>query len=120
MTFLLAIALSAIPECHPDAQGHETNRGNQENDNAFADGPLSILGSRFCRAVTHGARLTEGRRGPKRQANSKNGGAKCHLTPNFMMRNASGKKIIINARQATSEHMVSHFMREISYFMCMK
>jgi hypothetical protein len=36
------------------------------------------------------------------------------------MRRASGKKIIINARHATKEHMVNHFMREISYFICMK
>ena len=36
------------------------------------------------------------------------------------MRRASGKKIIIKAGQATKEHMVNHFIREISYFMCMK
>ncbi len=36
------------------------------------------------------------------------------------MRRASGKKIIIKAKQATKEHIVNHFIREISYFMCMK
>jgi len=36
------------------------------------------------------------------------------------MRNASGKKTIIMARQNTSEHMVRYFMRDTSYFMCMK
>src|SRR5258707_320077 len=43
-----------------------------------------------------------------------------YFTPKEMMRRASGKKIIMSARQATREHIVSHFMRETSYFMCMK
>jgi hypothetical protein len=41
--------------------------------------------------------------------------AQFHLTPNVIMRCASGKKkIVIKMRQAMTEHMVNHFMREIS------
>jgi len=117
---LLEIPLSSVAERHPDAERHESNWRKQKYDHPFADGSLPILGSRLGCAVTHGAGLTEGRRDPQQKRNGENSDALLHLTPSEMMRRASGKKIIIKAKQATREHMVSHFIREISYFMCMK
>jgi len=120
LELLLQIPFLSVPKCRPDAECHETERRKQENHDPFADGSLPILGGRLGCAVTHGAGLTESRRDPQQKGKGKNSDAWLHLTPSEMMRRASGKKIIIKARQATREHMVSHFMREISYFMCMK
>ena len=47
----------------------------------------------------------------------------CRLLMPFEMAEQLTKTLadaLIKARQATREHMVNHFMREISYFMCMK
>ena len=117
---LLQIPFLCIPKSRPYTECHETEWRKQENHDPFADGSLPILGSRLGSAVTHGAGLTEGRRDPKQKRNGENSDALLHLTPSEMMRRASGKKIIIKAKQATREHIVSHFIREISYFICMK
>ena len=117
---LLQISFLSIPICRPNAESHETEWRKQENHNPFADGSLPILGSRLGCAVTHGAGLTEDRRDPQQKGKDENSDTYVHLTPSEMMRRASGKKIIIKARHATREHMVNHFIRETSYFMCMK
>src|SRR6266403_737772 len=114
------ILLFAVAECHPHAERHKSKRWNQEHYNSSADGSLPIFRSCLCRAVTHGAGLAEGRYGPQRQKSGENGGTKLHFTPSERMRTASGKNIIIRARQTTSAHIVSHFICEISYFICMK
>ena len=117
---LLQIPFLSVTKCGPHAECHKTERRKQKNYDPFADGSLSILGSRLSRAVAHGAALAKGRRGPQQEEGGEHADAYLHFTPSEMIRKASGKKIIIKARQATREHIVSHFIREISYFMCMK
>lgn len=61
---LLEVPSLTIAQCGPYAEGHETERRQQENHHPFADCPLPILGRRLCRAVAHGTCLAKGRRGP--------------------------------------------------------
>jgi hypothetical protein len=117
---LFQVPLLSVPKRGPYAEGHETEGRKQENHYTLADSPLPILGSGLSRAVTHGAALAKGRHGPQQKEGGKHADSYLHFTPSEMIRRASGKKIIIKARQATREHMVNHFIREISYFMCMK
>jgi len=56
---LLMIAFLAVAESHPYTQGHESQRGNEEDDDAFADGALAVFGGGFGGAVAHRAALAE-------------------------------------------------------------
>ncbi len=117
---LFLIALPAIAKRRADTHGHKSNRRQQEDDHGLADGVLSGLGGRRSRAIAHGATLRERGHSPQPQKSREYEGPPSHLTPREITRNASGKKTIIMARQKINEHMVNHFMVEISNFMCMK
>jgi hypothetical protein len=120
LLILLEIALFAVAEGQTKTERHESQGRDQENDYASADGSLACSGSRLGSAVAHGARLAEGRDGAYQKNCDENGKPKFHFGPSARMRKASGKKIIINAKHTTREAIVSHFIREISNFMCMK
>src|SRR5215467_9533829 len=117
---LLKVPSPAIAKCQPYAKGQTANGRNEQYKHCLVNCFLSFLCSGLCRSITHRAGLPEGTNSAEQKANNKNGGSKLHFTPSERMRNASGKKININERQATSAHIVSHIIREISYFMCMK
>src|SRR6266852_5681532 len=101
---LLQIPFLSIPKRRPHAQRHETERGKQKNNHAFADGSLPILGSRLSGAVTHGASLAEKRHSEQQKEHDKDGSTELQYTHSETMRRASGKKIIIIAKQATKTH----------------
>src|SRR6266487_1914513 len=119
--FLLEVALPSVTKCQSDAERHHSERRHQKYNHTFADSLLSVLGSCFGGAATHGTALAEGGRSPQQEHRGEKCGANSHFTPNDSIRKASGKKkIVIRIRQATTEHMVSHFIRDTSYFRCMK
>ena len=136
VAILFLIALPAIAKGQAHAECHDSEGRSHQNGDTSADRFLPVSGSCRSGAVAHGATLREGRRRPQAQKPDQRGQAapygtgfrarhrmwfrRSHLTPSEIMRNASGKNTIIMARQNTSEVMVSHFMRETSYFMCMK
>src|SRR6266446_1954415 len=118
---VLEIALFSIVERQTNAETHDSRRRHNQHKHAPADGFLPVLRSRRSRAEAHRAALAERGRGPGRKHQDENGGAKLHFTPSSIIRLASGKKkMVIRMRQATTEHMVSHFIRDTSYFKCMK
>src|SRR5262249_28754152 len=117
---LLKVPLFRVSKSDPDPKSKASNRRDEQQNHALVDGYLAFLRSGLCRSIAHGTRLAERRYGAEQNPHEENGGPKLHFTPNERIRNASGKKISINERQATSAHIVSHFIREISYFMCMK
>ena len=117
---LLEVTFLPVAESQCDAQGHETDRGDQKDDHAFADGALALSGGCLGGTVAHGTSLAEGRDRGQQKSSDDQWSAKSHFTPSERMRSASGKKIIIKAKHNTREAMVSHFMRETSNFMCMK
>ena len=117
---LLEIAFLSVSESQGYTEGHESERWNQKDHYALADGALSVFGSGFGGAVAHGAGLAEGRACRQENRGDEKGSAKFHFGPSERMRSASGKKIIIKAKHTISEAMVSHFMRETSNFICMK
>src|SRR5712691_3254300 len=113
----LLIPLLAVADCHAGSQSHEGHRREQQYQHAAADGVLTFFGCALGGAVAHGATLAEGGRCPERQKYRKGGQAQLHfITPRCRIRNASGKKTSIMARQNTSELMVTHFMGETSNF----
>ena len=117
---LLKVPSPAIPECQPHAKGQTANWRDEQYQHCLVNCFLSFPCRGLCRSVAHRAGLPERAGRTEQKANDENAGSKLHFTPSERMRNASGKKININVRQATSAHIVSHFIREISYFMCMK
>ena len=60
---VLQVPLLSVSKCCPYAECHETEWREQQNDYAFADGALPVLGRRLRCAVAHGASLAESRRG---------------------------------------------------------
>jgi len=117
---LFLIPLLAIADRHARSQSHESHWREQQYQHAAADGSLAVFGCSLGGAVAHGATLAEGGRRPEHQKYREGGEAQLHFTPRCKIRNASGKKTSIMAKQNTSELMVTHFMGEISNFMCMK
>jgi len=121
---MLEVASFSVAKSQGDAEGHEAERRDKKDDDAFGDGPLASRGGCFGGAVAHRAGLAKGWRGRHENSNAedggKQGGTKFHFGPSERMRKASGKKIIIRAKHTTREAMVSHFIRETSNFMCMK
>jgi uncharacterized heparinase superfamily protein len=76
---------------------------------------LAVVGKSRSRTVAHGAALAESGVRPQEEKGGEQQVAQFHLTPNVIMRCASGKKkIVIKMRQPMTEHIVNHFMREIS------
>jgi len=139
LAILLLVALPAIAKSQTQAKGHNSEGGSHQDNNASANRLLPVSGSCRSRAVAHGATLGERRRCPQAQKPENSDRPldrsrlcapfrksfeglhqRAHLPASEIIRNASGKKTIIMAKQKTSEHMVSHFMRDTSYFMCMK
>lgn len=129
---LFLVTLPAVAKSQSHAQGHDSKGGSHQDSDRSAKGLLPILRSGRGRTVAHRAALCERRDHPQAQNSNQQGNRtpyrmhasalhrRSHLTPNERMRKASGKNTIIMARQNTSAHMVSHFMRDTSYFMCMK
>src|SRR5882762_5334357 len=118
---ILEIAFFPVMKCQPDAEAHDSRRRDYEHKDAPADGSLAVLRRRRGRAEAHRAALAERRRDPHRKHQDENGGAKPHFTLKSIIRLASGKKkMVIKIRQRTTEVIVSHFMRDTSYFKCMK
>jgi hypothetical protein len=129
---LFLVTFPAIAKSQPDAHRHDCKRRRHQDFDGPAKSLLPVFRSGRSCAVAHRAALRERGGRPQAQKPNQHGSAtpcptrlwrlhrRSHLTPNEMMRNASGKKTIIMHRQNTSEHMVSHFMRDTSYFMCMK
>ena len=117
---MIEIALLSVTKSHPDAYGHKSDRRSKEHNHRTTDRHLPLLGGRGCRAVAHSAGLGESGHCPTAQERDRGCNPKFHCAPSCRIRSASGKKTIIIARQNTYEHMVSHFIREISNFMCMK
>jgi hypothetical protein len=128
---LFLIALPAVAKSQAYAKGHDSEGRSHQDCDTSAYGLLPVLGRCRRRAVAHCATLGKGRERPEAENNDQQGSRlhrathgmlfrNSHLTPNEIMRKASGKKTIIMARQKTKEVMVSHFMRDTSYFMCMK
>src|SRR6266852_1236108 len=122
---LFLIPLPAVADCHTCAQSHEGHGREQQYQHAAADGVLAFLAGALGVAVAHGATLAEGGYCPEHQKYREGGQAQLHFaptipTPRCRIRNASGRNTSIMARQNTSELMVTHFMAEISNFMCMK
>ena len=136
VAILFLIALPTIAKRQAHAESHDSEGRSHQDCYASANRFLTVFGGCRSGAVAHGATLREGRRRPQAQKPNQRGQAarngmglrarhrmwfrRSHLTPNEIMRNASGKKTIIMARQNTSEVMVSHFICDTSYFMCMK
>src|SRR5208283_151022 len=116
---LFLVTLPAVAKSQPHAQGHDPEGRRHQDCDCPGNGLLPVF--RRCRsgAVAHRAALCERRerRQAEKQKPSQQGGAtpyrmrRCpcalqcryHLTPSEIMRNASGKKTIIMARQNTSE-----------------
>ncbi len=133
---LFLVTLPAIAKSQPYSQGHNSKGRSHQDYDSCSNGFLPVFGSCRSRAVAHRTALRECGNGPQAEQPNQQGSTtpdrirlcalnrtsngRSHLTPKEIMRNASGKKTIIMARQNTSEHMVSHFMRDTSYFMCMK
>lgn len=117
---LFEVPLPPVTKRHSYPERDKSERWNNQYRHASAQSPLALLGGCGSRAIAHSTSLPESWRGPEEERSSKNGGAQSHFALIVKIRRASGKKIIIKARQTTSEHIVSHFIREISYFMCMK
>jgi len=140
VAILLLVPLPAIAKSQTHAHGHDSEGRSHQDFDGPAQGHLPIFGSCCGCAVAHGAALGERGDRPQAQKRKQQGSAtparmplcrlysalhrslhrRSHLTPNERIRSASGKKTIIMARQNTSAHMVSHFIRDNSYFMCMK
>src|SRR5260370_40120493 len=54
------VASLAVAEGQADAEGHEAERGDEQDDDALADRALALFGSRSSSAVAHGAGLAQG------------------------------------------------------------
>ncbi len=65
---LLQVALSSVAKRQSHAKRHESNRRNDQDRDTLANGPLSVLGARLCRAVTHRTALAERWRGPQEES----------------------------------------------------
>jgi hypothetical protein len=133
---LFLVTLPAIAKSQTYAQCHDSQRRGHQDHDTSSYGLLAVFGSCRSGAVAHRTALCERRNCPQTQQPNQQDKAtsyrtrpdtltrslhrRFHFAPNERMRNASGKKTIIMARQNTSEVMVSHFMRDTSYFMCMK
>ena len=133
---LLLVPFLTLTKSQSHAQGHDSERRSHQDFDSPAQGLLTILRSCRGRTVAHGTALCERGERPEAQKPNQQDNAtpyrmglsrlhrafdrRSHLTPNERMRNASGKKTIIMARQNTSAHMVRYFIRTASYFMCMK
>src|SRR5258705_2512063 len=109
-------AIFSIGERRPHPKLNDSRGRHNQHKHAPADGSLPVLRSRRSRAEAHRAALAERGRGPCREHQDEYDGAKLHFTPSSIIRLASGKKkMVIRMRQATTEHMVSHFIRDTSY-----
>src|SRR5207244_11855753 len=103
------------------AEARKAGRGAAQLEDALDDSSLAVLGGRSSHAEAQPEALGEGRRRPQRKQQAEYRSAQFHFTPSSIIRLASGKKkIVIKMRQAMTEHIVSHFMRETSYFKCIK
>src|ERR1700687_240332 len=121
MVEVLEIAFLAVAKRQRNTQRHESNRWEHKYHDAFADSSLAILGGRLSRTVAHGTSLAKSRCGPQEERQDEKRGANSHFTSRSMIRRASGKKkMVIKIRHRTTEVIVSHFMRDTSYFKCMK
>src|SRR6267143_760183 len=118
---VLQIPFFPVVQRQPNAKAHEAYRWNDQHEDASADGLLPFLGSRGGGTAAHGAALAERGRGSHGKQQCEYRGANFHFTPSSIIRLASGKKkMVIKIRHATTEHIVSHFIRETSYLKCMK
>src|SRR5260370_17969266 len=103
---LLAVALPSVTKCQSDAERHHSERRHQKYNHTSADGLLSVLGSCFGGAATHGTTLAEGGRSPQQEHRGEKCGANSHFTPNDSIRKPPGKKkIAIRSTQATPDHI---------------
>src|SRR5260370_11600022 len=114
---IFQIALLSVTKRQSNTHGHKSNWRDYQHQDTFADGLLALLGGGRGRAAAHGTTLAKRGSGPQQERQDEKRGANFHFTPRYRMRKASGKKkMVIKIRHMTTEVIVSHFMRDTSYF----